>query len=105
LYDIIYRGHAINIKERIESHLFNTKYLERMREKQENSSRRLRILTECIKIDGRSGINIDEDIYSNESGTNWHILVMKMLSSKQYIREKAEDAFVTIFGLPMGCTK
>jgi hypothetical protein len=79
----IYRGHSYNVKNRIMSHLFNTRY--------KNELDGETVYTACLKIeDGVNGVNVDEEPYVQNK---WTVIVHKMLKSDKVTREQAEAAF------------
>ena len=106
----IYRGECVDVRKRIQSHLFNARYNTNFNE------RSARYLADskndgkhfyeahwphCIKLDlgGPSGINIDEAPHHNYQ---WLVLVHRMESSSRRVRQIAELAFDDAFGHPAG---
>lgn len=106
----IYRGECADVRKRIQSHLFNSRYNASYNERSSryvaNPKNRGKHFYEahwphCMKLDlgGPSGINIDEPPHSEY---HWHVLVHKMKGSTQQVRKIAELAFDDTFGHPAG---
>ncbi len=89
----IYRGQCSQVRNRINSHLFNENYKKNHNGKSVN-------YTVCLKIDekDKGGINIDKDSYSNY---NWMVVIHKMKDSNKLIREYAEKAFDELYEKPI----
>lgn len=90
----IYRGHSYKVKDRVMSHLFNTKYKEKVSTLKYPSN-----YSVCLKIeDGVNGIDIDQKPYSEYK---WKVIVHKMKKSTVLIREQTEHAFDNIYKQPI----
>lgn len=88
---VIYRGQGSRMKPRIQSHIFNREHLD---------NKKGPVYTACLKLDGRNGINIDDQPYCQFA---WYVIEHKMPGSTNLIREQAEIAFDAVFGKPLGC--
>jgi len=85
---VIYRGHGVRIKKRVESHLFNRQY---------NLNKDRTTYSDCMKLDGNSGINIDDKPYSR---AKWRVIYHPMINSSKTMREQAEQAFDEVYTQP-----
>lgn len=85
----IYRGHCRKLKKRIESHLFNADY-----EKDRGGT----AFDSCMQLDGKNGINIDDEPYC---GYSWIIIQHKMPGSTKSMREFMEHQFDVAFDTPL----
>lgn len=92
---VIYRGQADLVRERVQSHLDNTRYKKTKQEKEKGT------WTRCMKLDknpGNGGIDFDADTYRNY---RWVVLVLPMRSSTTKFRDCAEWGFDAVFGKPI----
>lgn len=90
----IYRGHSYNVKDRIMSHLYTTKY-----KLKESKTKYKSNYTVCLKIeDGVNGIDIDTKPFSEYK---WKVVVHKMKGSTELIIQQAEQAFDDIYKQPI----
>ena len=92
---VIYRGQAHNVRERVRSHLDNTRY------KQLKEKKKQDIWTRCLKLDrspGNGGIDFDTDPYL---GYRWVVLVLPLQNSRTEFRNYAEWGFDEVFGKPI----
>jgi len=90
---VIYRGHGVRLRKRVESHLFNKAY---------NNNKGGTDYKDCIKLDGGNGINIDEIPYKKH---RWVVIEHRMAYSSKLIREQAEKAYDSLYFLPIGCKR
>ncbi|SDI70087.1 hypothetical protein SAMN04487926_12230 [Paraburkholderia steynii] len=94
-YPVLYRGQAHNVKERIESHLDNRRYVET------NTKKKKDVWTRCIKLDegdGAGGINIRDP---EHEANYWAVLILPMQNSTTVLRQYAEWGFDRVFGKPI----
>ncbi|GKZ02636.1 hypothetical protein ANS017_13200 [Paraclostridium bifermentans] len=85
----IYRGHCTQVKNRIESHLFNQKH---------NKSEKSTKYEVCMKIEeNEQGINIDEEPYKDNV---FYVIQTKMKNSNEIMREAMEYGFDEKYGRP-----
>ena len=87
---VIYRGHGVRVRKRVESHLYNDKY---------NRDKGGTNYSVCMKLNDDNGININEAPYS---GHSWAVIQHSMPNSSKVIREQAEQAFDEVFNQPVG---
>ncbi len=87
---VIYRGHGIRIRKRVESHLFNLQY---------NENKDRTTYSVCMKLNDDNGINIDRDPYSEYQ---WTVIQHPMTNSSKTMREQAEQAFDHVYLRPIG---
>jgi hypothetical protein len=94
----VYRGHAYNMRERLQSHLDNKHY----RYRKETAGQGY--WKECMKLgelfeDRAGGINIGA---AELQGIGWGVLSLQLPGSSVFMREQAEYAFDHVFGKPIG---
>lgn len=92
---VIYRGQADLVRERVQSHLDNTRY-EQIKQKKKQGT-----WTRCLKLDkkpGNGGIDFDADTYRNY---RWVVLVLPLRNSATEFRNCAEWGFDAVFGKPI----
>lgn len=105
----IYRGECFTTKERIKSHLFNSRYnsdFDAARHNYEsfpaNAGKRFHKAhwPHCLKLqaNGPSGIDTDSAPYNEYQ---WEVIIHQMKESSQDIRKLAEEAFDLAFGHPV----
>lgn len=92
---VIYRGQADLVRERVKSHLDNTRYVRLKREKEQSP------WTRCIKLDksrGNGGIDFDAAPFK---AFRWVVLVLPLPNSTSAFRNCAEWGFDAVFGKPL----
>lgn len=92
---VIYRGQADLVRERVKSHLDNTRYVRLKREKAQSP------WTRCIKLDksqGNGGIDFDAVPFK---AFRWVVLVLPLPNSTSDFRNCAEWGFDAVFGKPL----
>lgn len=92
---VIYRGQADLVRERVKSHLDNTRYVRLKREKAQSP------WTRCIKLDksrGNGGIDFDAAPFK---AFRWVVLVLPLPNSTSDFRNCAEWGFDAVFGKPL----
>lgn len=92
---VIYGGQADLVRERVKSHLDNTRYVQLKREKNQSP------WTRCIKLDktrGNGGIDFDAVPFQ---AFRWVVLVLPLPNSTSAFRNCAEWGFDAVFGKPL----
>lgn len=92
---VIYRGQADLVRERVKSHLDNTRYVQMKKEKKQSP------WTRCLKLErkpGNGGIDFDADTYRDY---RWVVLVLPLRDSATAFRNYAEWGFDLVFGKPI----
>ena len=87
---VIYRGHGVRIRKRVESHLYNNDY---------NKNKDGTNYTACLKLNGDNGISLKNKPYSDYK---WAVIQHSMTDSSKTMREQAEQAFDKCFYQPIG---
>lgn len=105
----IYRGVAYSPRQRLTSHLFNSRYnrdfdASKLRYEKERNGAKLfhqQHWPQCLKLHagGASGANIDEGLCRDHS---WAVVVHTLKGSSHEVRECAEVAFDRLFRRPAG---
>lgn len=92
---VIYRGQADLVRERLQSHLDNSRY------KAAKDKRNAGIWKRCLKLDqkpGDGGVDFDTLPYRNH---RWAVLVLPLRDSKTEFRNYVEWGFDAVFGKPL----
>lgn len=87
---VIYRGHGVRIRKRVESHIYKNRYM------QNPDGTTYKV---CMKLDDSNGINIDTSPYSEYL---WAVIYHPMTHSTKTMREQAELAFDEAYNMPFG---
>ncbi|WP_114815417.1 hypothetical protein [Paraburkholderia kururiensis] len=92
---VIYRGQADLVRERVQSHLDNTRYVKTKDKKKQGT------WTRCLKLDrkpGNGGIDCYVAPYQNY---RWVVVVLPLRDSTTEFRNCAEWGFDAVFGKPI----
>lgn len=96
----VYRGHSYTLRERVESHIFNTKYNEKRAEKKRNNKYTTNFDI-CMKLEeGKQGVDIDETKYKSNV---FYIIQHKMNNSNETQRKIMEKVFDKKYDKPIAC--
>jgi hypothetical protein len=92
---VIYRGQADLVRERVQSHLDNTRYRAAKEKRNAGTWKR------CLKLDqkpGDGGVDFDCAPYRDY---RWAVLVLPLRNSKTGFRNYVEWGFDAVFGKPL----
>ncbi|MDM0076921.1 hypothetical protein QTH90_21105 [Variovorax sp. J2P1-59] len=102
----VYRGECTKTRQRVMSHLSNSRYHSTYHERADayrlkNPGKQYHedYWPHCLKLEpgGASGINVNQEPYS---GYQWLVLVHPMRGSSRPVRQLAEEAFDELFNKP-----